>query len=140
MYGDTDYLTSLIDKTIQGIDVGPEEAALRFRIMGGDPVVWETEGDCCSESWWADGFSLNQLRGARVKEVNTIEMPKLPDDDQRTRQEYDEVYGIELVTTKGVAKLVFRNSSNGYYGGWCGLGAADSAGPWKEIEGNDWSA
>lgn len=148
MRGDTDYRSSLIDKTIQGIDIGPEEAALRFRIMGGDSVVWETEGDCCSESWWADGFSLNQLRGSTVKEVNTIEMPQLPADggggyvkgtDERTRQEYDEVYGIEVVTTKGAAKLVFRNSSNGYYGGWCGLGA-DSGGPWREIEGNDWSA
>ena len=30
------------------------------------------------------------------------------------------VYSIVLVTCRGVAEVIFRNESNGYYGGWCG--------------------
>lgn len=38
-------------------------------------------------------------------------------DDGRTRQKYDEAYGYKIFTDKGQADIIFRNSSNGYYGG-----------------------
>ena len=37
--------------------------------------------------------------------------------DERTRQEYDQVYKFMLVTHKGYCDIIFRNSSNGNYGG-----------------------
>jgi hypothetical protein len=76
-----------------------------------------TEGDCCSESWWADAFGVRQLLGAVITSVNDIDMPEVTDD--RSRQECDQAYGIQITTDRGVCDLVFRNSSNGYYGGWC---------------------
>lgn len=137
MYGN-EFLDALTGKQIIGIDVSDNEESLRFRCAEGN-VVWETYGDCCSQSWWADGFQLNSLRGGAVRSVGTIEIPG-PVDDSRSRQEYDSVYGIEIVTHQGKAQLVFRNSSNGYYGGWCGLGTDDDRHEWREITGNDWSA
>lgn len=28
-------------------------------------------------------------------------------------------YGIEIKTDKGTTRIIYRNESNGYYGGWC---------------------
>jgi hypothetical protein len=39
-------------------------------------------------------------------------------EDGLCRQEYDQVYGYCLVTDGGVCEIVYRNSSNGYYGGF----------------------
>lgn len=138
MYGD-DYLKSLIGKTVVGIDVDDGEHDLRFRCADGEAVVWTTEGDCCSESWWADGFALGQLRGATVTDTETLDPPGYDVEDERSRQEYDQAYGVEITTDRGKAQLVFRNSSNGYYGGWAGLGS-DGGQNWREITGSDWQA
>lgn len=129
--------TALVGKTIETIAVNEDESALEFVTACGKRVYWVTQGDCCSESWWADGFSLNALRGGTVRQVNEIEMPEPKDD--RTRQEVDEAHGFELVTDKGKAQLVFRNSSNGYYGGWASEVDAAS-GEFRVIVGNDWQA
>jgi hypothetical protein len=134
---DNDWLKALDGKTVVGIDVLDGESDLRFRCSDGSTVVWATEGDCCSESWWADAFELSALRGHTVRSAKEIKLPS-PDDD-RSRQEEDVAYGVEITTDRGVAKFAFRNSSNGYYGGWAGLGH-DSEGPWTELTGNDWRA
>jgi hypothetical protein len=137
---------SLVGKRVLAVDVNAREESLRFRIDDGTEVVWHTEGDCCSESWWADAYQLNELRGGTVVTVTRKDMPD--DDDSRSRQEYDQVYGYEVVTEKGAATLAFRNSSNGYYGGWAYVGQRERYGRpiegpvdvWREITGNDWSA
>jgi hypothetical protein len=137
MWNESEWINALNGKTIEGIDVSDEERALRFRCADGSVVVWGTSGDCCSESWWADGFQLNALRGATVRGASAIEMPEPKDD--RTRQEVDEAHGVKVQTDRGVADLVFRNSSNGYYGGWAHLDG-DEGYEWREITGNDWRA
>lgn len=139
-WGDEDLLSALDGRIVIGLDVSPEEAALRFRFSDGEAVVWETEGDCCSQSWWADGLQLNSLRGAAVTAAETIDLPDYDLDDGRTRQEEDSVYGVRITTDKGVTTLAFRNSSNGYYGGWAGLGGDAEGTDWREITGNEWSA
>lgn len=139
MYAYTnEWMNALVGKAVVGIDVAEGEEALRFRCDDGTTIVWDTYGDCCSETWWADGFSLNELRGAVVLEVTDIEMPEVSNNDPRSRQEVDEVYGVEIVTERGAAKFAFRNSSNGYYGGSAGLGEDSEAWKWREITENDW--
>lgn len=137
---DTTMEKSLLGRTVRALEVSEDgERALRFRCEDGD-VVWGTDGDCCSESWWADGFQLGALRGGTVVEVVSLDMPD--PDDGRTRQEYDSVYGYEITTDQGVATLAFRNSSNGYYGGWAFV-ASDGGTDvfsWRAIEGSDWQA
>lgn len=36
----------------------------------------------------------------------------------RHKSEYDILYGIKVYSYMGVMTVIFRNSSNGYYGGW----------------------
>lgn len=132
---------SIVGRRIREIRVAEGEHALRFDFNIGEAVVWTTEGDCCSESWWSDGFSLNALRGGTVVSVRELDMPPNPVCDVRTRQESDQVYGFEIVTDYGKSQFVFRNSSNGFYGGWAAEERAegDSLG-WPLIAGNDWRA
>jgi len=77
--------------------------------------VYYVDGECCSESWFADVVSINALLGHTVNSVDEVDMGEINDD--RGRQECDEAYGYKLKTTGGYADIVFRNSSNGYYGG-----------------------
>lgn len=132
-----EWTKALEGKTVVGVDVSQEERALRFRCADGSVVVWDTEGDCCSESWWADGFQLAALRGATVRAVEEIDMPEYNVEDGRTRQEEDSVYGVRIDTDKGTATFAFRNSSNGYYGGLAMLGK-DEGFEWREITTDDW--
>lgn len=79
-------------------------------------ALYEATGDCCSESWFADIVGIDNLKNAVVIGIKVLNV-ELPEGDTRTRQEYDEVYGYRLTTHKGDCDIIFRNSSNGYYGG-----------------------
>lgn len=73
--------------------------------------------------------------------VEEVDMDGYNVDDGRTRQECDEAYGYKIFTDKGQADIIFRNSSNGYYGGSLNGVEIDIDIPAtaKEITG-DWSA
>lgn len=115
MYGN-DYLAPLVGTTVKELWISNDgEHEARIATDGGT-LCLPTEGECCSESWWADAFGVKQMLGAKVTAAEWIEMPTPK--DGRTRQEEDEAYGLRVTTDKGVCDLVFRNSSNGYYGGW----------------------
>jgi len=51
-------------------------------------------------------------------------MPNLGNIDGVYRKNPDCVayYGLKITTEKGRAMIDYRNDSNGYYGGWLGLG------------------
>jgi len=92
-------------------------------MVGLQSLTIDTDGDCCSESWFADIISPQLLIGAPVTSAEEIPLPKQLknsqyDNQSRTRQEEDRIYCIQIETTKGVCDIIFRNSSNGYYGGW----------------------
>lgn len=76
-----------------------------------------TDADCCSESWFADIFGFSNLIGATVLSAQEISLDAYNEADGRERQECDKIYGYRLITSKGIAVVSFRNSSNGYYGG-----------------------
>jgi hypothetical protein len=98
--------------------VGPDEANLIIETSDNQYLDCETEGECCSESWWADIVGVKQLIGAQVSKIEQVDLD-IPDCDKRTRQESDEIYCFKVITDKGECELIFRNSSNGYYGGYC---------------------
>lgn len=43
------------------------------------------------------------------------------DEGYSNKYDYLQIYGFKIVTTIGICDIIFRNSSNGYYGGWCFL-------------------
>ena len=133
-----DFQEALIGKTIRSIAVSDGERVLRIATTSG-PIYFMTEGDCCSESWWADILGVQAAIGSVVRSVDVNEEGSNIDDG-RTRQEVDVVYGYTIHTTKGSLQLVFRNSSNGCYGGWCDATTeAPAVKRWTNIT-DDWSA
>lgn len=81
--------------------------------------TYELEADCCSHTWMADVFDFDQVAGKVIERVED-DLPEGYDvEDGRCKQEFDSAYGIVLIAGDGSrTRLVYRNSSNGYYGGW----------------------
>lgn len=108
----------LIGKTVTAILLERHEQRwIRFCTTEGE-LDFFCEGDCCSESWIGDLIGVDNLLGTPIVEIVEKEMDDYDTDDGRGRQEYDEAYGFTFTTAKGHFDLVFRCSSNGYYGGW----------------------
>lgn len=99
------------------------ENLLRAVLEGRTFYLLHCKGDCCSESWLADVVGVDALLGERVLEAGSVDLPEHltsaldANDEPRSRQSIDKVYGFEIKTAKGVCTLAMRNSSNGYYGG-----------------------
>ena len=144
MYGYDEPFQGLVGNTFEDLMVSKDQTSIRIYIKDGWFKTISTEGDCCSESWWADILGVQSAKGGKILEIKELEV-ETPNDD-RTRQEYDQAYGYELVTDKGVVTLVFRNSSNGYYGGWAfdidpeKLPLSETLENYERIESNDWRA
>ena len=102
-------------KRILGVFVGDMDIC--FRCEDGDQL-YRVDGDCCSESWFADLWDIQNLIGGTVISIREMPQSRYEIDEERCRQDYDYVCGIELYTEKGMATIIYRNSSNGYYGGW----------------------
>lgn len=109
-------MEELIGKVVVGLRVGEGEEYLVFDHPDGTHTTYETYGDCCSETWFADIVGVDNLLCATVMEVEYMDIDG-DECDERCRQEYDEHYGVKLKTNKGYVDIVYRNSSNGYYGG-----------------------
>ena len=131
-------MKELVGKTIQGVRVSEDQHVLMFDTDNG-VVAYETYGDCCSETWFADITGFAALIGGTVRSAEEIPLPEYNVEDGRGRQESDEAYGVKIITDKGYADIVYRNSSNGYYGGSIGLADMDHDTGMSKIT-DDWRA
>jgi hypothetical protein len=115
-------MKELIGKKINGIMVSDDESLIVFGTDHGN-FCYKTEGDCCSETWFADFVGVEVILDQIIEDVEEVPQEDWGEDDRdgRGRQECEIVYGYKFKTAKGVADLIYRNSSNGYYGGECGL-------------------
>jgi hypothetical protein len=123
-------MKALEGKTVQKLYVTPGGEALVFD-CGDVAIAYRAEGDCCSRSWFNDVDGVSRLLGATVTKTESVEMLKpdvspaphndwCDDDCDYDHAMYEDLkaYGIKLTTTEGYVDIVFRNSSNGYYGGY----------------------
>jgi len=134
LYGEP--MKTLTGHTIRAIHVERGEHRIIFETNSGR-LAYETEGDCCSETWFADIVGVSALLGGEVRLVNSTGLPNV--EDGRNRDEVDEFYGVKITTDLGVADIIYRNSSNGYYGGSCGPSTNISLDDTVKIEA-DWQA
>ena len=132
-------MKELIGKTINSVHINEDGTVLKFSTDAGD-MYYECYGDCCSETWFADIIDsdfflcnrVSHLEYARsVTDVEELEIPEwineMANRDSRGRQEHEQVYGYKIKArinndswrNRDFCDLViiFRNSSNGYYGG-----------------------
>ena len=113
-------LDDLIGKTVRGVRMTDDQSFVAFDTDSGT-VGYECDGDCCSETWIADIINLRELIGSKVEDAKTLDLPEPKDD--RSRQEEDTAYGVQLRTISeysalpALVEFIYRNSSNGYYGG-----------------------
>ncbi len=109
-------MKELIGKKIVGLRINQDQSILAFDTDQGI-VAYMTDADCCSETWFADITGVDALIGGTVQTADEVSLEGYNVEDGRTRQEEDSAYGIKLTTERGYVDIVFRNSSNGYYGG-----------------------
>lgn len=142
-------MKELLETRIERVYVSDSQEHIVFVHHVGPPpkvTAYETEADCCSETWFADIIGLHNLLGQTVIGVRVLEV-EIPEGDTRTRQEYDEAYGYRLTTAKGDCDFIFRNSSNGCYGGSLILvkeerlpGVMDGQREFAQLTENEWQA
>lgn len=109
-------MKELIGEYITGLKVNDDQSLL-FVETRRALYIFKTNGECCSETWFADIIGVKYLIGATVYKVEDLELSDYNVDDGRRRNGFDEAYGIKLITDKGETTIIYRNSSNGYYGG-----------------------
>lgn len=79
----------------------------------------ELMADCCSETWVSDAHGMQPVIGRKLQRISSLELKEGYNvEDGRGRQDEDEVYGFRITTDGGSCVVAYRNSSNGYYGGW----------------------
>lgn len=112
-------MKELLGKVIKSARVNDDQSVLVFNTDDGD-MVYQTEAECCSETWFSDILNLSNVIGNKITNVRWLELDDAGENN-RSRQQYDRVYGFALDSEKGACEVIFRNSSNGYYGGSAGL-------------------
>lgn len=113
------YFNELEGRVIKAVYM--DEDNLQFDTDAG-LVSYTVEGDCCSHSFFYDFYGVEKLVGSKVIRVEDV--PLDPTDLKAKNDSYEEikVYGYRIVFEgeygEQSAVFSFRNSSNGYYGGW----------------------
>lgn len=115
---------------IQGIQVSDDGVGI---VVFGDgrgvlSEWFKCEADCCSQTWMSEILGVNTALRSKIVKITEPDLSKYNVDDGRGRQGYDSVYGACLHTENGgCLTIIWRNSSNGYYGGWLSPGVK----PWN---------
>lgn len=131
-------MNSLVGRTITALWIERDGFTIIFETSEGN-VTYVTEEECCSETWFSDITGVENLLGALVVATGDVDLQDYNTDDGRCRHVSDRVYGIKIKTTKGYADIVFRNSSNGYYGGSiCRVSSVSPSSDFEKIV-KDWT-
>ena len=110
-----DTLEKLLDRTIVKIEIGDTDRYLRFTDSNGETTSFSVDGDCCSSSYFNDILGVKNLLGQKVLQHLSRD---LPHEDYNGDLECISYYGASVGTINGYFDVIFRNESNGYYGGW----------------------
>lgn len=103
-----------VGKTISSVNLNKDTDELTFMFTDGTGAVCTTEGDCCSTSWIEHLEMPNDVVGATITGLDEHALSEEHKSDDEFIQTYDTVFH----TNRGDIVAEFRNSSNGYYGGW----------------------
>jgi hypothetical protein len=122
-------MEELVGRSILGVKLSPRRERLAFLTDVGT-FVYLAEGDCCSDSWFHDVESLAHVVGQVVTGTEARDIGESNGDDTVEHDGGDclQDYGITLTSAAGHHDIVYRNASNGYYGGWCALDWTDVPG------------
>lgn len=110
----------LVGKTVSTVELSDDAEFLRLTTTDGERHTFRTEGDCCSYTWINDLIGVSSLIGHEITAVESVDLPA-PEITVTQPDGYDSDiladYGYKFRTTGGYFDIIYRNSSNGYYGG-----------------------
>lgn len=129
MWGVKQAIEKMIGKKLKSVELSKNKEKVVFKFQDGHKQVFGVEGDCCSHSWIEHLETLSDLCGATLLSVNEASIDRTDDDDYNPIEYKSEeyvareheclnVYSTHFVTDRGEIVLEYRNSSNGYYGGY----------------------
>jgi hypothetical protein len=114
-YSEEDRLTGQI---VLAANIDTSHEVIELVLNGGRLLYLQTEGDCCSHSWFEHIESVRSLIGQEILSLESRPFNSFHEEDtDGYGYEYIKVYGFAIVTAIGKTVVEFRNSSNGYYGG-----------------------
>ena len=109
-------LKNLIGKRINKIFM-PSDERIVFETDQG-LLVYCSEGDCCSHSYFVHMDGVKALLGQVVNKIEEVKRPYNENDKHENDFDCIQVYGYTFTTLQGRSTLEMRNSSNGYYSGY----------------------
>jgi hypothetical protein len=112
-------------ETVTALYMMPDGSSLHFETARGGYIGFQVDGDCCSQSYFHEIDGIDSLLGATVATFSEMNLPENlinHFDSNYSGGESNQFYGIRIITNKGYCAIVFRNESNGYYGGSCSRG------------------
>lgn len=126
----------LVGRTVTAIELDEADESIRFTFADGVQQAFTTDGDCCSHTWINDLIGVESLIG---HEITAVEETDLPEPEGDRVKGYDEYapdvladYSLKIATSRGYFDLIYRNDSNGYYGGSL-FATENGAGPWRTV-------
>lgn len=110
----SDAIDNLKNKKIKSITMTTDKESFTFEMEDGTTSTFGVEGDCCSQSWIEYMTVPNDMSGATLLdfEESSYVADTAPDHNCL------KVYQSYFKTDRGDIVLEYRNSSNGYYGGY----------------------
>lgn len=125
-------MRGMLGKPLRLIHLSVDKQTITFEFQDGSMQAFQAEGDCCSQSWIEHLTMPDDYIGAKITNVTQADYVDATDDDQlnpkRAEPYYEgdesreheclKVYETRFHTNRGEIVLEYRNSSNGYYGGY----------------------
>lgn len=114
-------IDDIVGKVIESIKLSDDKEQLTLSFKDGSCRVFQTEGDCCSSTWIEHLELPKDVIGATILPItdhdyeDKFELEPHPDEDENGELK---VYQTHIPTDRGHIAIEYRNSSNGYYGGW----------------------
>lgn len=106
---------NMIGKKLKSAELSADKQRITFRFQDGFARSFGVDGDCCSSSWIEHFETPGRLDGAELLGVEDSASVQI---DNHPEHDCLQVYWTKFNTSVGSIVLEFRNSSNGYYGGY----------------------
>jgi hypothetical protein len=110
----------MLGRKLLSVAITDDGEVVTFEFQDGFSRSFAVGGDCCSCSWIEHLEMPNDVAGATLLSVQES-APITQDHDAHDEENGDDciqVYNTSFRTDRGEIILEFRNSSNGYYGGY----------------------
>lgn len=118
-----DQIERMQGKKLKKVELNPDKTKITFEFLDGYTTNFGVEGDCCSHSWIEHIETFVNQEGATFLSIEEDVMDKTEDDEynpkvNNSKHESLQVYSTRFKFDRGEIVLEYRNSSNGYYGGY----------------------